>query len=1858
MSTPFLLSLLLFTPKLDFELPIPLTYKSEVSWDNEFITYYGLKDGVIVDLEIKFFVTFQDYLYQLSLGSYRKSEFERDRASNAVSSGLLPVIDLPLKFPGPVAGIIGQGGQLDVNGSQRIDFVGSSTKNFTQQQNEFTQESWFPQLHMEQHLNVNLKGTIGEKVHVFIDHDSEREFDLSNTIKLEYKGCEDEIVQSIKAGNTELSLPGIKLIGGGTSHQGLFGVKSEAKIGPVGITAIASREEAENQSKVWSGGGVSDREMKIDDINFARARFFALAPPKYVHSLSDPHSIYSGSPDLLPTKIISLSVYIDEEQRNNQGEGAFGKAFDVPNGHHSVPDSIDTLSGWFVEKFEGLDKFYSLGALGLETSYGFPVLELNRGLMSGDLLAIRWTYVDHNGDTTTVGEVLPDTTLKGLQTIKRDLDGGAEDTSYVSWWYELKNRYSLGGADVSDLELKVFRYNRGGGEDYEILPNSDTTYRKFMGLETSRGLIRADVFDSLRGTITFPSPYPFIVDTFLRPIDSLGMESDSIYDMPNFTNYTPKYYLWVKYKGIRTEYYLDMMNIIENSETVKINNIVQTRGTHYTIDYESGLIKFITPDAEDVNAVISVDFQYVPIFQPTTKNLLGTRAHSKIGELGEVSSTFLYYSTGCRDLRPTLGNEPGRIILGELVGNVSTESNWLTRWVDRLPLVETETPSSFSVQGNVGFSRPNPNTRGEVYLDDMDGAKSSTSLGLSRASWSYGSLPSEPGIDVDDFAQVLWYNPPHITARELYPDLPERQGSQTKSTLLLRLPEEADWRYPTADSIYWTSLQTCILARGMDFSQSEYLEVWVKGNRGILHLDVGTDIPEDCMRRDGYGDIRGPNDTLETEDKDNNGKVDESEDVGLDGIDGTDGTGKPGDDGNDDYGYLPDNPDDYSTINGTEGNGTGIIDGEDLDRDELLNEDLNYFSFVIDVENDVPTISRSNGWKLFRIPLAAGESGKEGIPQWECTKYARIWIEGLRRGDDIQIAGLDVIGNKWKHKGSDSVKIAVKNNWEDLDYTSPAGIDLKKDPVTKEAEKEQSLILRYTDLDTLTEGGGYTLYTKARNFVQYTALKFWLRQPDIREGKFFIRVGGDISNYYEYRTGLSTTLWEEITIDLEEIAQLKLEKSSTDSLYRSGDYRICGNPSFTNVCRIELGVVNEDSVDKISGEVWINELRLTDPRRESGVAGNVSVSTKLADVGDLSVTYRGNDPYFQSLGNFSSMREAFATNSLRSLGLHGGLQLSKLLPAQWGMQIPLGLDVSTSSTIPKYQASSDVKLTEKESEKQSSEALTRTGSISISKSGSKNPILKHTVDNISTRFNYKDHHSEAFTATDSSQSYSGSVSYALSPPLPPIKIKGFTLKYYPEQISTSTSYSYAMARGYRKTEMISRVVRPGENHVDTVWTLTNLAPPTRNVGKDGGFSYRPITPLSLNYNLSISNDLNLDRDDSRYDAGKKRYDTETGRGERVGGQFTPSFFGFFSPKIGYSSNYQESHGAELELTRNIGNSNSMTFSVPVNLTKTLGIVTGLRNEELDTVATPGSPHWLLMHTEKVVRKLHSPSLSHSISRSSLFHSLLDPPDYRYRWGIDEEPYQCPADNRNRAQITRNYAVNSVGLQAGVLSVQGGWSRSMSESETMGMGSETFSRSTKFPQLRASLSGLQKLFSLKNWCNTIGTSFDYTTNRGESGPKSEEPNAILTDRATGFSITSQWKQGLSLSLTSSFSAGRDENTGIGAKTLESKGASYNVHGSYSFRAPKGIKLPLLSHIKWTSDLNFDLSATYSTNSQKNVKSDTPLRDSRSVNIQPRLGYNFSTAVRGGASTTYSQHWDETGGTNTRTVNAGFFAEFSF
>ncbi|MCK7524633.1 MAG: hypothetical protein MZV64_46965 [Ignavibacteriales bacterium] len=62
------------------------------------------------------------------------------------------------------------------------------------------------------------------------------------SLKIKYTGYEDEIIQSIEAGN--VSLQTSPLVGG---SEALFGIKAQFKMGPFSLTTIASQKKVKQK---------------------------------------------------------------------------------------------------------------------------------------------------------------------------------------------------------------------------------------------------------------------------------------------------------------------------------------------------------------------------------------------------------------------------------------------------------------------------------------------------------------------------------------------------------------------------------------------------------------------------------------------------------------------------------------------------------------------------------------------------------------------------------------------------------------------------------------------------------------------------------------------------------------------------------------------------------------------------------------------------------------------------------------------------------------------------------------------------------------------------------------------------------------------------------------------------------------------------------------------------------------------------------------------------------------------------------------------------------------------------------------------------------------------------------------------------------------------------------------------------------------------------------------------------------------------------------------------------------------------------------------------------------------------------
>ena len=101
-----------------------------------------------------------------------------------------------------------------------------------------------------QELNLNVAGTIGDKLAINVNYDTQSAFEFENQVSLVYTGYEDDIVQRIEAGNVLLETPATLVQGG----QKLFGIRTDLQLGPLAVTAVASQQDAETVDRVFEGG--------------------------------------------------------------------------------------------------------------------------------------------------------------------------------------------------------------------------------------------------------------------------------------------------------------------------------------------------------------------------------------------------------------------------------------------------------------------------------------------------------------------------------------------------------------------------------------------------------------------------------------------------------------------------------------------------------------------------------------------------------------------------------------------------------------------------------------------------------------------------------------------------------------------------------------------------------------------------------------------------------------------------------------------------------------------------------------------------------------------------------------------------------------------------------------------------------------------------------------------------------------------------------------------------------------------------------------------------------------------------------------------------------------------------------------------------------------------------------------------------------------------------------------------------------------------------------------------------------------------------------------------------------------------
>lgn len=382
-------------------------------------------------------------------------------------------------------------------------------------------------------------------------------------------------------------------------------------------------------------------------------------------------------------------------------------------------------------------------------------------------------------------------------------------------------------------------------------------------------------------------------------------------------------------------------------------------------------------------------------------------------------------------------------------------------------------------------------------------------------------------------------------------------------------------------------------------------------------------------------------------------------------------------------------------------------------------------------------------WYLFRVPVRNFDSKTGEINGFKSIRYARLILTEFQEPVVLRMANFRMIGNRWRRYTETLAEAGLSTaNDPNLDnfivsavniednaqpdskkpgYVEPLNRDRDITSVQQRRLNEQSVQMCVTDL---ADGDARAIYKNVSlDFFNYGRLKLFLSAHDQtliaqdNQLKAFVRLGSDFDqNYYEIELPLKitppgvrdvATVWpdqNQIDLDLNELYALKVQRDrenySLSTIYPLGagrqagkhSLRILGRPDLAQVKVIMIGVRNPRTGDAkpLSICLWANELRLTDFDQTAGIAANLVVNTKLADLGNLSGSYRHIGFGFGGVQSKIAERARGETNAF---DISGTINVDKLLPPNLGLKIPMFFSYESNVISPNFDpANPDVRL--------------------------------------------------------------------------------------------------------------------------------------------------------------------------------------------------------------------------------------------------------------------------------------------------------------------------------------------------------------------------------------------------------------------------------------------------------------------------------------------------------------------------------------------------------------------------------------
>lgn len=408
-------------------------------------------------------------------------------------------------------------------------------------------------------------------------------------------------------------------------------------------------------------------------------------------------------------------------------------------------------------------------------------ISLNQALNNDEVLCVAYQYT-HNGTTYQVGEFSTDGVAGTDALLLKLLKPTITNPKRKLWDLMMKNVYSLGAYQVSpqNFRLDVWYNNpkysvennyidiaglkgkplvqlvKMDRYDAQSQDRPDGVF-DFIPISANNGVVsNGGTINTRNGRVYFTTVEPFgsglnqsLIDEGIDTNTRATIVYQPLYDstqtaarqIPELNRFAIK---GTYESSVGSEISLNALNIPRGSVQVTAGGRQLVEGQDYTVDYNLGRVRILDESVLSSGTPINVSLESNSLFSIQQKTLMGAHMDYRVNKDFNLGATIMNLTERPLTQKVNIGDEPISNTIFGIDGTWRKEVPFLTKLVDKIPLINTKEKSTLAFTGEGAYLLPGVNRAigkdGTSYIDDFEGSQSAIDI-RSFNTWVISSVP-------------------------------------------------------------------------------------------------------------------------------------------------------------------------------------------------------------------------------------------------------------------------------------------------------------------------------------------------------------------------------------------------------------------------------------------------------------------------------------------------------------------------------------------------------------------------------------------------------------------------------------------------------------------------------------------------------------------------------------------------------------------------------------------------------------------------------------------------------------------------------------------------------------------------------------------------------------------------------------------------------------------------------------------------------------------------------------------------------------------------------------------------------------